>query len=311
MDRFGWEGMPRASAGGPEGAAASPAREFHLHLISDATGETINAIARACVAQFEGVEALEHFWNMVRSERQLAMVIEGVKEFGGVVIFSLVNPLLRRQLEEACATLGVPCVPVLDAVIGALAKHLGMESQARPGRQHELDEEYFNRIDAMAFAMAHDDGQNVEGLAKADVILIGVSRTSKTPTSIYLANRGIRAANIPLVPGVALPEQISGFTRPLVVGLTTDPERLLAVRRQRLKQINAGEDTDYTDPELVREEVQAARRLFAQNRWPVINVARRSIEETAAEIINLLSRHWEALPHGVPPQEGGEPAGEA
>lgn len=280
-------------------------KTFHLHLVSDATGETIHSLARACVAQFDGAEALEHFWNMVRSERQLSMVIEGVREYGGVVVFSLVNPKLRRQLEEACLTMGITSVPIIDPVLKALEVHLGMESRAKPGRQHVLDDEYFDRIEAMTYTLAHDDGQKAERLEKADVVLIGVSRTSKTPTCIYLANRGIRAANIPFVPSIGLPESIDTLKRPLIVGLTTDTQSLVAIRRQRMKLIAAGHETshksDYIDIDLVKEEILAARRLFNQKGWPVINVARRSIEETSAEIMTLLSNHFHAMPHGTPP----------
>lgn len=281
-------------------------KEFHLHLISDSTGETIHSLARACVAQFDKAEALEHFWNMVRSERQLTMVIEGIREFGGVVVFSLVDPKLRRQLEEACLTMGVVSVPVIDPVLKALEMHLGMESRAKPGRQHVLDDDYFDRIEAMTYTLAHDDGKNTERLEKADVVLIGVSRTSKTPTCIYLANRGIRAANIPFVPEVGLPHSIETLKRPLIVGLTTDTESLVAIRRQRMKIIAAGHETsyksDYIDIEKVQKEILTARRIYAEKGWPVLNIARRSIEETAAEIMTLLSNHFHALPHGIPPQ---------
>jgi regulator of PEP synthase PpsR (kinase-PPPase family) len=179
---------------------------------------------------------------------------------------------------------------VLDPVIGALASHLGRQSRGLPGQQHLLDNEYFARIDAMTFALNHDDGQSSWGLNDADVVLVGVSRTSKTPTCIYLANRGIKAANVPIVPGVALPPELGEAKRPLVVGLTNDPERLIQVRRNRLSMLHQDESTDYTDIEAVRSEVQQARRLFAQNHWPVIDVSRRSIEETAASILKLLAR---------------------
>lgn len=284
-------------------------RALHLHLISDATGETIHSLARACIAQFEGVEPLEHFWNMVRSKRQLAMVIDDIKQAGGVVIFSLVDPALRQMLEEACAVLNVPCVPVLDPVITVLEQHLGMESRHKPGRQHVLDEDYFARIEALSFAMAHDDGQNLDGLNEADAVLVGISRTSKTPTCIYLANRGVRAANIPLIPDMPPPPQLDHLTRPLIIGLTTDRDTLLGIRRQRMRMIAGGREDDYIDPERIEAEIRHARRLFNQRGWPVINTARRSIEETSAEIITMLSRHFKALPQGRPPEDppsGGE-----
>ncbi|MGQ9366292.1 pyruvate, water dikinase regulatory protein [Azospirillum sp. ST 5-10] len=265
-------------------------KEFHLHLVSDATGETINSVARACVIQFDQVRPIEHFWNLVRTERQLDMVIDGIKSHPGLVMFTLVDEPLRRRLQDVCRELQVPCIPVLDPLINALAAHLGLESQRQPGRQHALDAEYFGRMDAMEFALSHDDGQSTWDLHEADVLLMGVSRTSKTPTCIYLANRGIKAANIPIVPGCPLPPEIEKLTRPLIVGLTKDPDRLIQIRRNRLKLLNQGETSTYVDPEVVRREVQEARRMFSRRGWPVIDVTRRSIEETAAEIMMLLAR---------------------
>lgn len=265
-------------------------QQFHLHLVSDATGETINSVARACLSQFDDARPAEHFWNLVRTQRQLDLVIEGIRENPGLVMFTLVEEPLRRRLQEVCRELAVPCIPVLDNLIAALAAYLGRESRMQPGRQHALDAQYFGRIDAMDFAIAHDDGQAHANLHEADVVLIGVSRTSKTPTCIYLANRGIKAANVPFVPGVPLPPELSSLVRPMVVGLTTDPERLIGIRRNRLRMLNQSEATSYVDPEAVRAEIQEARRLYARHGWPVIDVTRRSIEETAAEILMLLAR---------------------
>ena len=279
-------------------------RQFHLHLVSDATGETINSVARACVIQFDDVRPVEHFWNLVRTDRQLDMVLEGVQENRGLVMFTLVDEKLRRRLQDFCREVQVPCIPVLDPLINALAAFLGVESQRQPGRQHALDAEYFGRMDAMDFALAHDDGQSNWDLHEADVILMGVSRTSKTPTCIYLANRGIKAANIPIVPGCPLPPEIEKLTRPLVVGLTKDPDRLVQIRRNRLKLLNQNESSTYVDPEVVRAEVTDARRMFTRRGWPVIDVSRRSIEETAAEIMMLLARRQSGglAPQTPPPQ---------
>jgi regulator of PEP synthase PpsR (kinase-PPPase family) len=265
-------------------------KQFHLHLVSDATGETINSVARACVAQFDDVKPIEHFWNLVRTPRQLDMVVDGIKDNPGLVMFTLVDEGLRRRLQEVCREIQVPCIPVLDPLINALAAYLGLESHGQPGRQHMLDAEYFGRMDAMDFALAHDDGQATWDLHEADVILVGVSRTSKTPTCIYLANRGIKAGNIPFVPGCPLPPEIEQLKRPLFVGLTKDPDRLIQIRRNRLRLLNQTEDTSYVDPEVVRAEVSEARRFYARHGWPVIDVTRRSIEETAAEIMMLLAR---------------------
>src|SRR5690348_1425954 len=227
---------------------------------------------------------------MVRTKSQIDRVIAGVQANPGVVLYTLVNETLRQPLVDGCRRVQVPAIPVLDPVIGALASYLGRQSRGLPGQQHLLDSEYFQRIDAMTFALAHDDGQSAFGLDNADVVLVGVSRTSKTPTCIYLANRGIKAANVPVVPGMALPPELLVATRPLIVGLTNDPERLIQVRRNRLSMLHQDEATDYTDVEAVRAEVAQARRHFAQKRWPVIDVSRRSIEETAAAILKLLAR---------------------
>jgi regulator of PEP synthase PpsR (kinase-PPPase family) len=273
-------------AGGPGGSL----KNFHLHLVSDATGETINSVARACVSQFDKARPVEHFWNLVRTDRQLDLVLEGIRDNPGMVMFTLVNDRLRRKLQEVCRDLAVPCIPVLDPLIAALGAFLGLESQSQPGRQHALDAEYFGRIDAMDFALNHDDGQSAWSLHEADVILVGVSRTSKTPTCIYMANRGVKAANVPWVPGVALPPELDQLKRPLIVGLTKDAERLVQIRRNRLRLLNQGEETGYTDPEQVRAELTEARRYYGRRGWPVIDVTRRSIEETAAEVLMLLAR---------------------
>jgi [pyruvate, water dikinase]-phosphate phosphotransferase / [pyruvate, water dikinase] kinase len=270
-------------------------KQFHLHLVSDATGETINSVARACVAQFDHVRPIEHFWNLVRTTRQLDMVIEGIKDNPGLVMFTLVDDGLRRRLQDVCRELQVPCIPVLEPLINALGAYLGLESQSQPGRQHMLDAQYFGRMDAMDFALAHDDGQGTWDLHEADVVLVGVSRTSKTPTCIYLANRGIKAANIPFVPNCPLPPELDQVTRPLIIGLTKDPDRLIQIRRNRLRLLNQNDDTDYVDPEVVRAELAEARRLYSRKRWPVIDVTRRSIEETAAEIMMLLARRQPGL----------------
>ena len=269
----------------------------HLHLVSDATGETINSVARACLVQFEGVEPIEHVWSLIRTKGQMTKVLSRIDENPGPVLFTLVNEPLRDQLIEGCRHLDVPYIAVLDPVIHQLANCFGVEISGQPGLQHVLNAEYFGRIDAMNFALSHDDGQMPDQIDKADVVLVGVSRTSKTPTCIYLANRGLKAANIPVVPGCPLPDMLLGVTQPLVIGLTKDPARLVQVRRNRLGMIAQGQDeTDYVDPEAVREEVAFARKLFHKHDWPVIDVTRRSIEETAATIMSLYASHLGAAP---------------
>jgi len=263
---------------------------FHLHLVSDSTGDTVHSVARACLVQFENSEAIEHIWSMVRTKAQIERVVGGVAANPGVVLYTLVDETLRGPLVEGCRKLQVPAIPVLDPVIAALGAFLGSQSRGLPGQQHLLDTEYFQRIDAMTYALNHDDGQGAAGWNDADVILVGVSRTSKTPTSIYLANRGIKTANYPLVPGQTPPAELFTASKPLVVGLTNDPERLVQVRQNRLTQLKQDHRTDYTDIEAVKTEVAAARRLFAEHQWPVIDVTRRSIEETAAAVLKLLAR---------------------
>jgi len=263
---------------------------YHLHLVSDATGETIASVARACLVQFEGVEVTEHVWNLVRTKRQLQRTLAGIENNPGVVLFTLVDAKIRTGLEAACRELQLPCISLLDPPIAALSGYFGIKSRAKPGLQHALDAEYFARIDAINFVLAHDDGQLTKDLNDADVVLVGISRTSKTPTCIYLANRGIKAANVPLVPGARLPAELLRATRPLIVGLTKDPVSLVQIRRNRLRTLNQEEETDYVDLEKVKQEVAAARRMFAERDWPVIDVTRRSIEEVAAAILQLHER---------------------
>jgi regulator of PEP synthase PpsR (kinase-PPPase family) len=267
---------------------------FHLHLVSDSTGDTVHSVARACLVQFDEAQAIEHVWSMVRTRAQIDRVIAGIELNHGLVLFTMVDETLRQILQEGCRRLQVPAIPVLDPVIGALASYLGRESRGLPGKQHLLDSEYFARIDAMTFAINHDDGQSAWGINDADVCLVGVSRTSKTPTCLYLANRGVKAANVPIVPGVSLPPELLRADKPLIVGLTNDPERLILLRRNRLSMLDHNEATDYTDIEAVRVEVREARRVFAERHWPVIDVTRRSIEETASSIHRLLMRR-----HGI------------
>lgn len=262
----------------------------HIHLVSDATGETVHNVVRACMVQFEDVRHQTHQWPLVRTQRRLQRVLTEIAARPGPVLYTLVDADLQPLLIEGCHQLQVPCIPVLDPVIRALAAYFGSESSAEPGRQHALDNDYFERIAAMDFVMAHDDGQIGNHLARADVILVGVSRTSKTPTCIYLANRGIKAANIPFVPNCPLPDILDSDDAPLVVGLTKDPEALVQIRRNRLRQLHSDDSTDYTDIEAVAAEVDAARKLCRRKGWPIIDVSRRSIEETAAAIMQHLDR---------------------
>jgi len=277
------------STGGERSEASAGRPVLHLHLVSDATGETVHSVARACLSQFDDAETIEHVWSMVRTKAQMERVVSGIEANPGVVLVTLVDEGLRAVLQSACHRLQIPAIPVLDPIIATLQTHLGRPSRGLPGLQHTLDAGYFARIDAMTYALVHDDGQGLWDLESADVVLLGVSRTSKTPTCMYLANRGLKAANVPIVPGVPAPAELLQVRHPLVVGLTKDPERLLQIRRNRLRLLHQDESSDYVDPERVREELAAVRRLCAEHRWPMIDVSRRSIEETAAAILNLLA----------------------
>jgi regulator of PEP synthase PpsR (kinase-PPPase family) len=262
---------------------------LHLHLLSDSTGETLETIAKAGLAQFEDVEPVKHFWPMVRSAGHLDRVLAEIAARPGLVIYTLVNSDVRARLETRCLALGLPHVSALDTVIDALSDMLGgQQTVTRPGRQHILDAAYFDRVEAIHYTIAHDDGVLAEDWEQADIVLAGVSRSSKTPTSIYLANRGYRVANMPLVIESPPPANLYTLEKPLVVGLTTSADRLVQVRRNRLLSLNQAPETAYVDQERVAAELAFARRIFADNGWPVIDVTRRSIEETAAAIINLV-----------------------
>ena len=215
-------------------------------------------------------------------------MLEEIAGYPGVVMYTIVNPDLRRELETRCMEIGVPAIAVLDPMLATLSSYLARPIASRAGAQRSLDAQYYNRIEAMNYTMTHDDGQG-DNFEAADIVLLGVSRTSKTPTSIYLAHRGYRAANIPLVLSAPLPTDLASLKNPLIVGLTASPERIVQIRRNRLLSLNEGRDTDYIDDFSVREEVLHAKRLYAKHGWPSIDVTRRSIEETAAKIINLLN----------------------
>jgi regulator of PEP synthase PpsR (kinase-PPPase family) len=261
---------------------------FHVHLVSDSTGETLNAMARAVCARFTNVLPIEHIYALVRSQRQLERALEEIANAPGVVLHTIVDAGLRAALEVGCQKLDMPCIAALDPLTSSLSRYLGAPLSTRAGAQYALDTDYFNRMDALSYALGHDDGQGGQDLERADVVLVGVSRTSKTPTSIYLAHRGVRAANVPLVPGAKLPAALMNSTVP-VVGLIVSPDRLVQIRRNRLRTLREERDSSYVDTDAVRQEIMDARRLFERQGWPVIDVTRRSVEETAAAVINFLS----------------------
>ncbi len=263
---------------------------FHLHLVSDSTGETLITVARAAAAQYTKVIPVEHVHPLVRTSKQLDRVLAEIEEMPGIVLYTLLQENLVAALEQKCRELGLPCLSILGPVLHLFQSYLGAESTHKVGAQHTLNAEYFRRIDALNYTMMHDDGQQTDDLEEADVLLIGVSRTSKTPTSIYLANRGVKTANVPLVTGVPLPPDLERLQRPLVVGLYATPERIVQIRKNRLLGLKAYRDDDkYIDPQSVAEEVAVSRRLCAKHNWPSIDVSRRSIEETAAAVLALLA----------------------
>lgn len=273
-------------------------KRFHLHLISDSTGETVGSVARAAMAQFEGIEAEEHHWTLIRTPAQLDKVLAVIKEEPGIVMYTLIHQELSDKIRIFCHQYSMPCIPIMARVVMEMRAYLGVESINQPGRQHVMNEDYFSRVEAIDYTLGHDDGQAAWDLEEADIVLVGVSRTSKSPTCIYLANRGYKTANIPFVADIPLPESLFKLTRPLVVGLTIDPERLKEIRQSRLKSLQQdGNPTPYVDDDKILAEITAAKRLFQKHRWPSIDVTRRSVEETAATILNLHQKHLEKRIH--------------
>lgn len=268
-------------------------KKFHLHLVSDSTGETVASVARAALAQFNDAEPEEHVWSLVRTKGQLEKVIANLDANPGVVMFTLVDSDMREMLRQACGKRQLPCVPILGHVVRELSNYLNEEATGHTGAQYELSEDYFARIDAINFALDHDDGQATWELEQADIVIVGVSRTSKSPTCVYLAYRGYKAANVPYVPNIALPENIVKLKQPLVVGLTIAEDRLIDIRTSRLAAMNQDTNTDYVNHEKVVDEIEEAKKFFRQQGWPVIDVTRRSVEETATLMIQYRQRQIE------------------
>lgn len=269
---------------------------FHIHLISDATGETLHAVARAAAAQYANVQAIEHTYPLIRSKSQIDKVARDIERSPGIVLCTLVDPELADHLKERCRDMSLPCVSILDPVLDVYRSYLGTEQTHKVGGQYILNSEYFKRIDALNYTIMHDDGQHPEGLVNADIIIVGISRTSKTPTSMYLANRGIKTANIPLVPNVPPPAELAKARGPLIVTLIATPDRILQVRRNRMLSMNVDDSTDYVDRQAITAEITETKKFAAQNKWPVIDVTRRSIEETAAQILALYQDRKSAAP---------------
>ena len=261
---------------------------FHLHLISDSTGETLIAVARAASAQYTNWRSVEHITSMVRSSKQLEAALQAVDKNPGMVLYTMVDPDLEALLKEKCRAMSVPFLNVLAPLTNIFDVFLGDKMSGRMGAQHALDEDYFGRLDAIRFAMAHDDGNLPDNIEDADIILIGISRTSKTPTSLHLAQRGKKAFNIPLVPGMDLPDEVLKAKKPLIVALVASAERILQVRENRLLAFDRDISGDsYVDRASIQEELAWTRRLCKENGWPMIDVSKRSVEETAAAILAL------------------------
>lgn len=262
-------------------------RYFHLHLISDATGETLTAVAKAATAQFAQVRAIDHVHALVRTRRQLHRIVQEIESAPGIVLYTIVNHELAEELETRCQALNVPCVEILRPLMEVFESYLGAPGTPTVGGQHVLDADYFRRIDALNFSMVHDDGSLPEDLDQADIIIVGISRTSKTPTSMYLANRGFKTANIPLVPELGLPPRLEQPTEAFIVGLVASPDRIVQVRQNRVLALADKDLSEYVDRDVISAEIAQTRKLCAKNGWPVIDVTRRSIEETAAAILKL------------------------
>jgi regulator of PEP synthase PpsR (kinase-PPPase family) len=265
-------------------------RTIVLHLVSHASGELVEMLARNAVAQLEGVHIERTLWKMVRSLAQIPEILATVAERGGFVVHSVADPEIRGALEAGCYQMRAPCVFALEPLVSALAEHFAAPVQFRASAREAMDDEYFRRVEAMKYTLAHDDGLAADDLEDADVVLVGVSRATKTPTCMYLASRGIKAANVPLVPGVPLPDGVMQATQPLIVGLTINPSRLSLVRQSRLSRLKEEHATDYAEMDSVTQEVTAARRLFVRQGWPVIDVTHRSIEQAAAMILDLMAK---------------------
>ena len=263
---------------------------IHIHLISDATGETIHLLARAALGKFAATKAIEHVWTLVRTMDHLDVIKKEISDHGGVVFYSMSDPDIRAAIEQFCPQQQTPYLSILDPAVRTLSQVLGKTATARVGAQHKMDEAYFNRMEALEFAVHHDDGQAMSSVHNADILLVGVSRSSKTPTSIYLANRGYKVANYPLVPGITPPIELMKNKDVLVVGLINEARRLSQIRRNRLESMNAEENMEYADIRKINDELNQAIKLFKEQGWPIIDVSRKSIEETAAEIINIYTQ---------------------
>lgn len=259
----------------------------HLHLVSDSTGETLTTIAKAAAVQYADVRPIEHVYPLIRTRRQMERVLQEISSAPGIVLFTIVNKELTEMLERRCREMGMPCLYVLEPIMKLFESYLGAPAKPIVAGQHVLDNEYFRRIDALNFSMAHDDGRLPTNLDEADILILGISRTSKTPTSIYLAQRGYKTTNLPLVPSIPLPEALLEKHTAFIVCLVASAERIAEIRRNRVRLLSDRPLETYVDVNEIAAEIAYTRRLCAKHGWPVIDVTRRSVEETAATIIKL------------------------
>ena len=262
---------------------------YQIYLISDSTGETLDRIFLALKAQFKNFKYKIHSYSFIRTQNQMSKIIDiSNKQANSIILYTIVDVDLANFLLKKSERYKIPCFSVLGDLIINFSKILNQKATHVPSGQHTLNEEYYDRIDAIQFTMNHDDGNSLNDLEKSDVILLGVSRTSKTPTSIYLANRGLKTSNIPLVNENSVPELLKKKPKiSCVVGLTTEPARLLDLRKNRMNSIKENEPIDYTNLETISKEVEKAKQTFKKYNWPVIDVTRKSVEETAASIIKI------------------------
>jgi [pyruvate, water dikinase]-phosphate phosphotransferase / [pyruvate, water dikinase] kinase len=290
----------------PDEEQVGQTRTIVMHLVSHASGEMVEMVARNAVAQLEGVDVDRHLWKMVRNIGLVPDILAEIAKQRGAVLHSVAATDIREALEEGCRHLAVPCLFVLEPFVSRLAEYSGASIRFRTAARDFIDEDYYRRVEAMKYTLAHDDGHASDNLEDADVVLVGVSRATKTPTCMYLASRGIKAANVPVVPGVPLPEGVTKAKAPLVVGLTVQPKVLAQVRSSRLKRLSEDRASAYSETDAVAREVLEARRLCARHGWRMIDVTNRPIENTAAFILELLrKREGES---SAPPEGSGEQA---
>lgn len=262
-------------------------KKINLHLISDSTGETLGAISRAVISQFNNVEVEEYMWCLIRTKQKLTEVIKNIKKNSGIVLYTILNQELLDFLIKECAKENIKLIPALDQVIQGFSDFLGENTIKQSGRQHILDDEYFKKIEAINFTINHDDGQNLDNLDKADIILVGPSRTSKSPTCVYLSHRGIKAANVPFICGVELPKILYELKNVLIIGMMVNPNILMQIRKNRMMMLNKNfsSENDYLSIEEIKKETLEARKIYLREKWPILDVTRKSIEETSATII--------------------------